>query len=1202
MKFTRMSILVAASLLIAGLPLRAQTNAGSITGIVQDPQGAVIPNAKVSLTNSAQGAGSVRSVTTSQGGEYVLAPVLPGNYVVTVEAPGFKKYTQSGISIDVNDKLGLPPIVLQVGGTEESVTVEANAVQLQTVTAERAGVVNGKQIVDIALNGRNFNNLIRTVPGAAADGTLSINGQRTDQGNFTVDGQTVVDTGVNVQTGFGYRISVDAMAEFKVSSNAMSAEFGRNSGAQVQVVTKSGSTSFHGGGYWFKRGEFMNANTFVNNAGPVLNNNGVLAAPFPIYRFMTAGYDIGGPIYIPGKFNTHKDKLFFFLSQEWNRQTTPNAARQITVPTALERTGNFSQTKDAGGAPVVIYDPLTRSASAPQGLQFPGNMIPATRFSPYGPPILNFLPLPNISGTASYNYQSQAVSVSPQFDEVYRVDYNVNDKWRVFGRFLRSHNTQNNPYGRGDSANSLALSALPAPTFAWPNFTFNVATVINPTLTNEFQYGYTKNGIPGAVPPATSPYYRSVSNINIPLLYPNADPTGLVPNFGFAGVPGPSFLGAPLSLVSQFNGLPYANANPLYHFSDNMTKVRGNHTIKAGIYLEHAIKTESAFGDVNSTIAFGRDPANPGDTNWAFSNALLGNFQSYTQFSRYPVGDYPTHNIEWYLQDSWKVSPKLTFNYGLRLNLIPPGFQQKDQVANFLPSAYNPATAPRLFQPALVGGQRMAVDPTTGQTLAPAFIGFIVPGSGDVNDGNVLAGVNGTPRGLMDSRGVQWGPRIGLAYAIDPKTVFRMGGGVFYERIVAGQIRTQATDPPFVRQPQLLYGNIGSIAASAATAQSPVSASGISPDGHIPTVYNYSAGIQRELPLKILLDVSYVGSESRHLVLLVPFNDAPFGSAWLPQNQDPTLTPKFDGTTTKLVNLYRPYIGYVGPNTSSFSNYGYINNFGGSSNYNALQISVNRRAGRGLNIGMQYSWSKALGTASCSFGAGPCGITPGILRQVDYGPLTFDRTQQMTFNYVYDIPELARKGSMLDHAAIRQVVNGWQLSGLTSLSGGAPVNVSYSVTGVASTLLNREITGSEDVAPRVVMTCNPNLSGGDRSLYAFINTSCFAPAQKGSVGADSGINRLRGPGLANWDMSLFKNIAWGKDSQERIQLRLEAYNAPNHTEWASFNSTLQFSPTGQIINLPAAMGGAGGRYGFGALNAIRANSQRILQIAAKFNF
>ncbi|MBV8730997.1 MAG: carboxypeptidase regulatory-like domain-containing protein, partial [Acidobacteriia bacterium] len=754
------------------------------------PQGAVIPGAKVTLTNEGQGAAGPQLVTSPEG-TFVFSPVLPGRYTVTVESTGFKKYSQSGITLDVNDKLGLPPIKLEVGATGESVTVEANAVQLQTVTAERAGVVDGRQIVDIALNGRNFNNLLRTVPGAMADGTISVNGQRTDQANFTVDGQTVIDTGVNVQTGFGYRISVDAMAEFKVSSNAMSAEFGRNSGAQIQVVTKSGTQDFHGGGYWFKRGEFMNANTFVNNATPVIQN-GKAVPQFPIYRYMTLGYNIGGPIYIPKLFNRDKQKLFFFISQEWNRQITPNAPRQITVPTALERQGNFSQTRDSAGVPVIIKDPAT-------GQPFPNNIIPANRFNPLGQAILNYLPMPNVFGNPSFNYQSQVPSVSPQFDEVYRVDYNINPKWRLFGRAMRSHNTQNNPYGRGDSANVLALSALPAPTFAWPDVTVNLATIISPTLTNEIQYGYTKNGIPGGAPPSTSPYYRSVSNLQIPLLYPTADPIGLVPNFGFGGVPGPSWL-TNLSLTSQFNGLPYANANPLYNAIDNLTKVAGTHTIKAGFFLEHAIKTESAFGDVNSTIAFGRDPLNPGDTNWAFSNALLGNFQSYTQFSRYPIGNYPYMNIEWYAQDSWKATPRLTINYGLRFNLVPPSYEQRNNVANFLPSLFNPSQAVRLFQPALINGQRVANDAASGQTLSAAYIGFIVPGSGNPNDGTIQAGVNGEPRGLMQSRGIQWGPRLGLAYQLTDKTVVRMGGGVFYERVVAGMIRTQATDPPFVRQ------------------------------------------------------------------------------------------------------------------------------------------------------------------------------------------------------------------------------------------------------------------------------------------------------------------------------------------------------------------------------------------------------------------
>jgi hypothetical protein len=343
-------------------------------------------------------------------------------------------------------------------------------------------------------------------------------------------------------------------------------------------------------------------------------------------------------------------------------------------------------------------------------------------------------------------------------------------------------------------------------------------------------------------------------------------------------------------------------------------------------------------------------------------------------------------------------------------------------------------------------------------------------------------------------------------------------------------------------------------------------------------VYNYNAGIQRELPFNLFAEVSYVGTQSRHLYLAQPFNLAPFGSAWQPYTQDPTTTPKFDGTTNLPVNMYRPYAGYT--NAIDYT-------WGTNNNYNSLQTSLNRRVGR-VQLGAAYTWSKALGV---SVGH------PTDTRKAGYGPVPQDRTQSLVFNYIYNLPGAPKK-SFLDNAASRLILNGWQLSGLTSVSSGAPVNVSYSVSGVGATLLNREITGSEDVAPRVELTCNPNVHG---SINAFINTSCFAPAPKGSIGLDSGYDRLRGPGLQNWDMSLFKNVSI-KEGRARIQLRLEAYNAFNHAEWGSFNNSITFNSAGKIINLPTQLGGTGGRFGFGALNSIRANSQRILQIGAKLYF
>jgi hypothetical protein len=447
---------------------------------------------------------------------------------------------------------------------------------------------------------------------------------------------------------------------------------------------------------------------------------------------------------------------------------------------------------------------------------------------------------------------------------------------------------------------------------------------------------------------------------------------------------------------------------------------------------------------------------------------------------------------------------------------------------------------------------------------------------------------------LIDHRGPQFGPRLGVAYQFDNKTVFRAGGGVFYERIATfgvGITSNYTTNPPLLRTANIYYGNLSNIQSAGGTFF-PTGVNQLAPDGHVPTVYNYNAGLQRELPAGLFLDVSYVGSQSRHLWLAQPFNFAPFGSAWQAYSQDSTRgVPKFDGTTNLPTDMYRPYAGYSAG--TSFT-------WGTSANYNALQVALNRRVGR-LQLGAAYTWSKALGvsTAPVNITGGQPG-NPLNIRASNYGPLPQDRTQSLAINYIYDIPSLARKGTFLDNGAGRLVFNGWQLSGLTSMSTGAPINVTYGISGVGGSTLNATTTGSPELAPRVVMTCNPNMSRSDRSIDAFINTSCFAPAPKGSVGMDSGYDRITGPGINQWDMSLFKNVSIKE--RARIQLRLEAYNAFNHTQWGGINSTITFNSAGKILNLPTQFGGTGGRYGFGAENAIRANSQRILQIAAKFIF
>jgi len=1161
-----------------------QQVSGSISGVVHDAQGAVVPGAKITLINQDQGTVAQVMSTTAEG-TFVFTPLQPATYTIVIESSGFKKYSRKDIVLFANDRLGLPPIALEVGSAEERITVTADAAQLETVTATRAGVVTDTQVRDLALNGRQFSGLYATVPGITNDGSNAIAGQRTDQYTYTLDGVTMEDSGCGC---FAFRYSVDAIAEVKIQTNALTAEFGHSAGPQVTVVSKSGARDFHGSGFWFHRNEGMNANTFTNN---------VAGIPRPIYRYTTAGWNLGGPFYITGKLNRNRDKVFFFAQQEWNHSLSPAALKQITVPAAAERNGDFSASHNAAGVIQTIKDP------ANNGAPFPGNIIPQSRWNTFGKAILDFLPAPNWSGATNFNWISQVPTIAPQLDEVYRADYNISESVRFTFRLIRSHSTVFNPYS-ALASNNLYGAATSSPTGAW-GVNANFTNIISPTLTNEFVYGNTRNYLPVDPPASGSKYLRSVSTgLAIPLLYPGADPAGMIPNLAFGGVPSATgLLGSTIgnaTAYSQFYGLPYANENPTINFTDNVTKIAGTHIFKAGVFFETATKLQSPYADVPGSLIFDQDSQNPGDTGWAFSNALLGNYRAFTQMSKYEVANYKYSQLEWYLQDTWKVRPSLTLNYGIRFSVMRPLYETGNLVSSFVPSAFDPKRAVTLYQPNLVNGARSALNPFTGATLPSAFIGAIVPGSGDINNGMLQQGSNGEPKGLLDSRGPQYGPRFGFAWTPGGptgKTVIRSGIGVFYERIQGNYMYYQITNPPVLRESQLWYGGISNI-VSAQQTYFPVYAGGVSRDGHLPTVYNYNFGVQRQLPMQVLMDVSYVGSLSRHQTLLVPFNDAPFGSAWLPQNQDPTKPTNLNGDNALPVAFYRPYVGYNGPAGSA---QGVLYTFGGTANYNALQASFNRRMSRTFQVGVAYTWSKALGVQSSTTTNEPI---PNNIRQGMYGPLSFDRTQTLTLNYLYNLPDFARKGSFLDHRVARIALNGWQFSGITSITGGAPVNVTYNVSSGGSTIsgaqLNRRITGSEDVSPRPVFTCDPMANAG--GMMAFVNASCFAPAPKGSVGIDSGWDRLRGPGYNNWNMSLFKKIQYTNSEGRYIQLRLEVFNAPNHTEWNTFVTSATLNDAGQIINTPTALGGNGGRYGFGALNTVRTNSQRIIQIAAKIYF
>jgi Carboxypeptidase regulatory-like domain len=1150
-----------ACILLCATGVFAQQISGSLTGVVKDSQQAFVINAKVTLNNPQQG--TTRDATTGSDGAFVITQLQPGTYNLSVEAPGFKKMEQKDVRVSANDRVSIGDIVLTVGALTETITVESTASQVQTASAERSGVLTNRQVVELAETGRSIFDLTKTLPGIVYTGGLggvASNGNRNNQNNFTLDGVTNVDTGSN--GGTLATTNMDMIAEMKVITNSQPAEFGRSSGAQIEVVTKSGSKDFHGTTYWFHRHDSLNANTWRNN----IDNR---ARPF--YRYNYYGFNVGGPAYIPGKFNKDKNKFFFFVGIEWQKQLVPNNLSNVTVPTALERTGDFSQSHDGGGAALLIKDPTNN------GVQFPGNKIPASRLNPDGVKILNFYPQPNALGKdPSFNYQSQFSNTYPRREDVYRGDYNINDKWKVYARYINNKDETSMAYGQWNAQYNIPFGPMSFGAPGW-SLVSNVTTIINPTLTNEFVFGSSKNVL--HITPIDKAFDAAPLGLSYKMPYPTADTLKLVQNWQWDVPNAPSI---------AFTGIPFLNYNHTYDITDSVAKVHGSHTIKGGIYVHKSAKDQTSTRSVNGYINFNRDVNNPGDSNWAWSNALLGNYGYLEQSSAVLNGQYRSWNVEWYLQDNWRVNSKLTLEYGLRFYWIQPQYDAALQTSAWNKSLYDPAAAAVLRIAGLdANGARISINPLTGEKGPAALIGSIVnTGKGFVNglyaNGMGLAGKNGYPKGLIDSRGLQYAPRLGIAYQFAPKTVFRVGAGVFYDRLQGNPVFDMLVNPPSIATPRFYYGNLASIPAASAGIFFPGGVNGFDKGGHIPTTYNWNATIQRELPMSILLDVGYVGASSNHILYRINQNAIPLGAAWLPQNQDPLNTsPKFDGTTSNAQNFYRPYQGYG--DTISYG-------FGANSNYHALQVSANRRFSKALTGGIAYTWSKAMGTTNDDYTT----ITPFNFRIADYDVLNNDRTHVFVLNYVYNLPKFVKSATSAGKVA-KLFINDWQVSGITTMQSGTPQNISFSISGIGN--LNERYTGSPNVGPRVVYKGPISYP---KTQYQWMDASVLAlPTVKGSQGFDSTRYPVRGPGFQNWDISIFKNVPLHGESV-RMQLRVEMFNAFNHPEFNGWNTGATFNQAGQVTNLPNALGGTGGRFGFGALTGT--NDPRRIQLAAKFYF
>ena len=1107
--------------------ISAQGLTGQVSGVVQDSAGAMIVGAKVTLVNA--GTGAVREGATDNTGTYLITDLLPGVYHLAVVMPGFKKFEQKEIVVTATERVVLRPITLELGDLSQTVEVTAEAPRIQSQSAERSGLISSEEITELGLKGRDYMELLSLLPGVVDTANreapgwnnlvgITVNGNREGSTNLTLDGVSNRDTGSG--TGPYLAPGMDAIGEVKVLLSNYQAEYGRSSGGAINVVIKSGTKQFHGGGFFFFRNEALNANGFF------YNRDGLPRAP---YRFTSPGYHLGGPVKFPaGKF---KDRMFFFWSQEWLPRRRPSRVGNLTMPTALEREGDFSQSFDLNNRLISVQDPLNGKRP------FPGNIIPKDRIDPGGQALLKLFPLPNtVDPLRTFNYVFQRPIEQPRRDDVLRLDFNIDPKTNFYIRGIHDYEAF-----KGDFNFTLASNV-------WPQLGIEysiasrgvVATLIrtlSPSLVNELTVGM--NHAAQDVKPLNQETLdrnsRVKMGINIPQVHPEINPYGLIPNATFGGV----------TNAPQFNieaRFPFRGRNTTWNFSDNITKIWRTHNLKAGFYLEHTRRDASRASYFNGTINFGRSSTANYDTNYAYSNAILGSVTSYTESDAHPTAYGRFRNVEWFAQDNWRVSRRFTLDVGVRFYKIVPTWVHGQKLAYFALEDYRQENAPLLILPyrPTPSAARVGYNPVTKQTVSEALIGTFVPGTGDIYNGMRVRDER-----IMTTPNVHASPRIGFAW--DPfgngKTAVRGGFGIYPDRFSDDQILVMVEQPPLVNTYAAYNTTLRQLLSTTLT-QSPADVLSIQTKYESPTSYNWSFGIQQDIGFKTALDVAYVGNVGRHLLQRRSLNNFPYGTNFQGNAYDPSAPD-----IPLPANFLRPIRGY--------GNIGYIE-FASSSNYHSMQTRVNRRFSRTFTFGLSWTWSKAMDLVDTNNAY----VNPFLdFRMRNYGKAGFDRLHNFSLNYLYRLPRFSR---YWNHAIARKLFDGWEVSGITRFQTGGPLGFSYSF------LTSYDVTGTSGngIDSRVVLVGNPNLPKSERTIYRHFRTEVVTPPTRADFGiGNAPKDPIRGPGINNFDLSLFKNTALTQDGKHRLQFRFEMYNAFNHAQFSSVDTAARFdNATGLNVN------------------------------------
>jgi hypothetical protein len=1183
-------------LVFSGKPtlVLAQTTSASVSGVVQDSQGGVLPGVTISLTSRTQG--NVLTTVSDDAGRFVFPIVRPDTYSLKAALQGFKTLERTNVVVNANDKLATGVIRLDVGSLTEEVSVTARMSEVQSASGERAFTLESEALKNMGSNGRMLFNLATLAPGVLPQATgevlqvsgITVNGQRPNSNNITIDGVSNIDTGDN--GGNMATTNVDAISEFKILTNSYQAEYGRAIGGQLQVVTKSGSQLFRGSGYWYGRRSDWDANTWLNNRE---------GTPKPQTARNDSGYTIGGPVSFPG-FNTDKKRLFFFWSQEYQRRSLPANIRQTRVPTALERAGDFSQSVDSSGAPFpYIRDATTGlpcSASDTSGCFQSGGVlgrIPANRLYAPGIAALNIFPTSNFSGGSGVNFQSQVPDSPKRREDLLRMDFQATDTWRITGRYMHNNEDILQAYGTTWAGNG--SDQLPTPTlFVHPgsNYMLSATGVLNSSTSLELSWGRASNSLNYEL--QLDPLFRKNAGVSgLPLLFPDAVQADYVPWFVFRG--------GRTGNAGQYqtDRGPFTNENITHDVIANLTKVWSSHAAKTGFYFQHSFKPQSIFASFNSQIDFQDNPSNPFDTGFSYANAATGVFNFYQQANKYALPEWRYKNWEWYAQDNWKPNPRLTLDYGVRFYYLTPQWDTTLQASNFLPDQFDRNNAAKLYYPVCIGASpcsgdaRRGMDPTLiaqgtppslSNTVEGRFIGRLTQGSNRFN-GAFQAG-EGINDQLQDGNAFRVSPRIGVVYDLSGKgeTIIRGGWGIFYDRPQGNQVFDMIANAPGVLNSRLDFGTLQSVTAGGADPFPTLSLSPSAFDFKPPRTTQWNLGIQHKLMAEMIFDIAYVGSKSTDLLRQVQINAVPFGGTFLQQNQDPTRAPSSTLGSSQLPNDFlRPYPGYGNIRMWDYSGYG---------NYHALQTAVNRRFDRGFSFSGFWVWSKALTINNDDFTAGVPNVSDAETRRLDYSLANYDRPHNILLHGIYQLK------SFTENKALGLAINDWQVAGAYHWTSGRPYGVNFQIPGINAA----NLTGTDgNPNARIVLTCDPG-SGYSSDPYRQLNTACFAPPQPHSDGAESARFFVRNPPINNLDLSISKRVTVYGRSQ--FEFRVDMFNALNHTQFTAINNTANFASLTDrtITNLPYDANGnlTQRSSGFGAINAVA--PARTLQIVTRLTF